>query len=745
MDLLHVADEECRTLWNDLSLAYTQVKGHPALLEEIAAHYETDAIAPNHIQTLAPEEGIYTAMRVLLRPGDTIVATWPGYQSLMSVALAIGARVVPWPVREDSENGRFYFDVDDLKDIVQRERPQGCVVNFPHNPTGALPTLKEWQHIGDIVEDSGAWIFSDEMYRMLEFREEERLPSACEFSGGIALGGLSKSWGCPGLRVGWLASQNDRFLAECAAYRDYVTICSSAPAEILGIVALRQTESLTHQHRERVLKNIRTAETLIASSMPFIEWRAPRAGPIAFPKLVEGGARRYAERWVEEKGLLLLPSDLYAATTTTTTYSTTIVPESVATLLPGTLSERVRIVAEAIVRRPHILTLEEGVDIDRVVAMLIPLHEVSTFLGVPPLGRGVSPLTEGGYLSYATVIWSVRKCIEATVASRRALRTSTWRPQSGEDDMKTLSLEAAMSTTTPLPSDPPLARADASAAEEGGKEADADPSLSRPSASFGLAARLRLRGLQSCFEHVPEAVVAAAFDSSRGNVQLATKSLIESFGPPPPPLVHSRVSPPRTTAATTTVARQNASSRVRIRDDDDDDEVPWVDAGASVSSTYDVGGLRRLATKEAKLRNNLFQRATEAYRRGDGAHAKSLSRKGWVHDRKMRSLHALASDRILHERQKYLGTGAAVLDLHGQHISEAIQRAEAFLDHHRRMGTIEEVRLIAGAGKHSARHGYHRGKQNLRESLRGWLRRTQPRGSFRELKGDAEGTFVVRV
>ena len=159
MDLLHVADEECRTLWNDLSLAYTQVKGHPALLEEIAAHYETDAIAPNHIQTLAPEEGIYTAMRVLLRPGDTIVATWPGYQSLMSVALAIGARVVPWPVREDSENGRFYFDVDDLKDIVQRERPQGCVVNFPHNPTGALPTLKEWQHIGDIVEDSGAWIF----------------------------------------------------------------------------------------------------------------------------------------------------------------------------------------------------------------------------------------------------------------------------------------------------------------------------------------------------------------------------------------------------------------------------------------------------------------------------------------------------------------------------------------------------------------------------------------------------------
>lgn len=149
------------------------------------------------------------------------------------------------------------------------------------------------------------------MYRMLEFREEERLPSACEFSGGIALGGLSKSWGCPGLRVGWLASQNDRFLAECAAYRDYVTICSSAPAEILGIVALRQTESLTHQHRERVLKNIRTAETLIASSMPFIEWRAPRAGPIAFPKLVEGGARRYAERWVEEKGLLLLPSDLY--------------------------------------------------------------------------------------------------------------------------------------------------------------------------------------------------------------------------------------------------------------------------------------------------------------------------------------------------------------------------------------------------------------------------------------------------
>eukprot|EP00940_MAST-03C_sp_MAST-3C-sp2_P001466 g1466.t1 len=249
-------------------------------------------------------------MRVLLRPNDTIICTYPGYQSLYEIAKAVGARCVPWTVRE--ENGSFRFDPSDLEVMVEKVDPTVVVTNFPHNPTGALPTQEEWQRIVRICDRANATLFSDEMYRHLEYDQADRLPSACEMSpNAVTLAGLSKSWGCPGLRVGWLASQSPDFLEEAAAYRDYLSICSAAPAEILGIIALRETDRLCGKNRQRVLKHLSMAEARV-SAFPDVEWRPPRAGPIAFPKLAAGkGAEEYATAWVREKGLLLLPSTMY--------------------------------------------------------------------------------------------------------------------------------------------------------------------------------------------------------------------------------------------------------------------------------------------------------------------------------------------------------------------------------------------------------------------------------------------------
>ena len=146
------------------------------------------------------------------------------------------------------------------------------------------------------------------------------------------------------------------------------------------------------------------------------------------------------------------------------------------------------------------------------------------------------------------------------------------------------------------------------------------------------------------------------------------------------------------------------------------------------------------------IRNKFFQQATEAYLRGDGALAKKLSQTGRSHDGEMKRLHTVASERIHRERQNYTGNDDTVLDLHGQHISEAISRADAFLQHHNRAGVTREVTIIAGAGKHStATHARSLGRRSLREALRGWLERTQGRGCFYELKGDAIGSFVVSV
>ena len=309
-ELLSMADEECLDLWNGLTLAYTETRGHPKLLQAIAEHYDSNVTSAS-IATLAPEEGIYSAMRVLIRPGDTIICTTPGYQSLYSIAKALGAHVVPWNVRET--NDTFWFDSRELQEIAQECKPTMIVTNFPHNPTGALPSQDEWRHVGEIADTCGATLFSDEMYRMLEFDSADRLPSACEISeNAITLCGLSKSWGAPGLRVGWLASQNVKFLEEIAAFRDYTTICSAAPAEILGVIALRNTNELTSKNVNRVRQNLKRVRSWFAENDTTVSMREPKAGPIMFPKmLTSSNIETYTRKLVRDHGILLLPSTVY--------------------------------------------------------------------------------------------------------------------------------------------------------------------------------------------------------------------------------------------------------------------------------------------------------------------------------------------------------------------------------------------------------------------------------------------------
>ena len=267
--------------------------------------------------------------------------------------------------------------------------------------------------------------------------------------------------------------------------------------------------------------------------------------------------------------------------------------------------------------------------------------------------------------------------------------------------------------------------------------------------SYGLASHLRLVSLQQSFPHVPRSVVASMFDKHRGDMSETVKELVNSFGAPLSLTKKKEsVSVTKNTTTTTTTSSSNRESVPTLMTQKRvvSSNLTWVDSGSSVSSTYTKDGLRKKAAEHAKLRNKFFQQATEAYLRGDGALAKQLSQKGRSHDVEMKRLHTVASERIHRERQNFTGNDATVLDLHGQHISEAISRAEAFLQHHHRAGITREVTIIAGAGKHSiATHARSLGRRSLREALRGWLERTQGRGRFYELKGDAIGSFVVSV
>lgn len=144
-ELLAMADTETTWLWDGLSLGYTETLGHPVLRETIADMY--DGLGANDILVVVPEEGIFLVMHVLLEPGDHVVCTFPAYQSLYEVARSIGCDISTWePIEERS----WHFDVEQLEEKL-RSNTKLVVTNFPHNPTGYIPTKADFQALINII------------------------------------------------------------------------------------------------------------------------------------------------------------------------------------------------------------------------------------------------------------------------------------------------------------------------------------------------------------------------------------------------------------------------------------------------------------------------------------------------------------------------------------------------------------------------------------------------------------------
>lgn len=216
------------------------------LLEELASGLYEGALRVDQLLGVVPAEGILLAMHSLLSPGDHVITMTPGYTSLRTVAeTAIGCEVSEWAAQWSAETGEPGFTVGALRQLIRPGSTKMVVVNFPHNPTGALLSPAEWDELVCCCDKHGVWLFSDEMYRHLERDGVPTLPSAAEsYSKGVSLSGLSKAYGLPGLRVGWLAAQDTEVLRRAAELKDYTTICAGAPNECLGLIALRARKTL---------------------------------------------------------------------------------------------------------------------------------------------------------------------------------------------------------------------------------------------------------------------------------------------------------------------------------------------------------------------------------------------------------------------------------------------------------------------------------------------------------------------
>ena len=308
-ELLSLADDETRALWDELRLGYTESAGHPLLRAEIAALYD-DVAADEILTVVGAEEGIFIAMQALLADGDHAVVVWPAYQSLHEVARSVGADVTLVPL----DPADWSLDANAIEAAL-RPTTRVIVINFPHSPTGALIERATFDRIVTLAEQRGITLFSDEVYRYLELDERTRLPAAVDKGRRtVSLGVMSKAFALAGLRVGWIASHDQVFLRRCAALKDYTTICGSAPSEVLALIGLRARRRVLARSRAIIGANLPLLDDFFSRQCERFEWVRPRGASVGFPRLriTEPSAiDRLCAELAEREGILLLPGSQF--------------------------------------------------------------------------------------------------------------------------------------------------------------------------------------------------------------------------------------------------------------------------------------------------------------------------------------------------------------------------------------------------------------------------------------------------
>jgi len=307
-ELVQMATPESLELWQELKLGYTESPGHPLLRAEVAKLY--DHIAPDNVIIAAPEEAIFIAMQTLLAPNDHVIAVSPAYQSLYEVARSIGSIVTPWKL-EFSTNG-WHLDLNQLERSLTN-RTRMLVLNFPHNPTGHTLSHREFDSVVELARKHGLYIFSDEMYRLLEGDPAIRVPSVCDvYEKGISLSGLSKSFALPGLRIGWMATQDNTLVGSWLTFKDYTTICNSAPSEILGIIALQNKRQILQRNLDIIRENTVIADRFFAEHRNRFSWICPKAGSVAFPQwLGDRTVEQFCQDILDQQGVMIVPGSMF--------------------------------------------------------------------------------------------------------------------------------------------------------------------------------------------------------------------------------------------------------------------------------------------------------------------------------------------------------------------------------------------------------------------------------------------------
>lgn len=306
-ELLAMGSPEEREQFLEMPLTYIDSWGTQDLREAIAGTYET--LGAEHVLTFTgAEEALYWAMQEIVGPGDHAIVLVPCYQSMETVTVATGADVSPLVVRRETG---WALDVEEVRSLV-RPNTKLIAVNYPHNPTGHVPDATTFRALAGLCDERGLRLFCDEVYRGIEVDPSLTLPQAADLSEkAVSLNVASKSYGLPGLRVGWLACRDRAFLERMEKRKHYTSICNPGPTEHLAAIALRNRERIWARNRGIIAANRPLFADFFTRWEELFDYEPPVGGCVCFPRYRRGDAEELSRGLLLEKGVLVMPPSIY--------------------------------------------------------------------------------------------------------------------------------------------------------------------------------------------------------------------------------------------------------------------------------------------------------------------------------------------------------------------------------------------------------------------------------------------------
>ncbi|MEA4906731.1 MAG: aminotransferase class I/II-fold pyridoxal phosphate-dependent enzyme [Anaerolineaceae bacterium] len=279
-----VSDMALSTLGLDLSslvLAYTDHLGKPALRELIAA--DGKGLSPQDVLvTPSAAAALFIIATTLLEKGDHMVVMHPNYATNIETPLAIGCQIDY--LRLSFENG-FRFDIDQLAGLV---RPETRLISLttPHNPTGATLSEKDLYAAAALAEARGCYLLVDETYREMNFAGPTPLAAGIS-PRCISVASMSKSFGLPGIRMGWAITQDTGLQERFLAAKEQIFICNSVVDEEIAFHVLAHKDRFLPPIQAKNRQGFEITRDWMNAQSGF-EWVEPVGGVVSFPRIRAG-------------------------------------------------------------------------------------------------------------------------------------------------------------------------------------------------------------------------------------------------------------------------------------------------------------------------------------------------------------------------------------------------------------------------------------------------------------------------